>query len=41
MLPSSNADAILVSSLYRHGEIDCQGLRDKCEEAEAYTTYRY
>lgn len=29
----TNADAILVSSLYGHGEIDCQGLRDKCEEA--------
>lgn len=29
----TNADAILVSSLYGHGEIDCSGLRDKCEEA--------
>lgn len=29
----TNADAILVSSLYGHGEIDCHGLRDKCEEA--------
>ena len=29
----TNADAILVSSLYGHGEIDCYGLRDKCEEA--------
>lgn len=28
-----NADAILVSSLYGHGEIDCRGLRDRCEEA--------
>lgn len=27
------ADAILVSSLYGHGEIDCRGLRDKCDEA--------
>ncbi|MGI6687103.1 MAG: methylaspartate mutase subunit S [Christensenellales bacterium] len=27
------ADAILVSSLYGHGELDCQGLRDKCDEA--------
>ena len=27
------ADAIVVSSLYGHGEIDCQGLREKCEEA--------
>lgn len=25
--------AILVSSLYGHGEIDCRGLREKCEEA--------
>lgn len=29
----TNADVILVSSLYGHGEIDCQGLREKCEEA--------
>ncbi len=29
----TNADAILVSSLYGHGEIDCNGLREKCEEA--------
>ncbi|NDV59660.1 methylaspartate mutase subunit S [Bacteroides sp. 519] len=29
----TNADVILVSSLYGHGEIDCQGLRQKCEEA--------
>lgn len=27
------ADAILVSSLYGHGEIDCRGLRERCEEA--------
>lgn len=27
------ADAIVVSSLYGHGEIDCQGLRQKCDEA--------
>lgn len=27
------ADAILVSSLYGHGEIDCRGLRQKCDEA--------
>jgi len=27
------ADAIIVSSLYGHGELDCQGLRDKCVEA--------
>lgn len=29
----TNADAILVSSLYGHGEIDCRGLRDRCNEA--------
>jgi len=27
------ADAIVVSSLYGHGEMDCRGLRDKCLEA--------
>lgn len=27
------ADAILVSSLYGHGELDCLGLREKCSEA--------
>ena len=26
------AQAILVSSLYGHGEIDCEGLRQKCTE---------
>lgn len=29
----TNADAILVSSLYGHGEINCRGLREKCDEA--------
>lgn len=29
----THADAIVVSSLYGHGEIDCNGLRDKCNEA--------
>jgi methylaspartate mutase sigma subunit len=28
-----DADAILVSSLYGHGELDCQGFREKCVEA--------
>jgi methylaspartate mutase sigma subunit len=28
----TNADAIVVSSLYGHGEIDCRGLREKCDE---------
>jgi len=29
----SNADAIVVSSLYGHGELDCRGMREKCDEA--------
>ncbi len=29
----TNADLIMVSSLYGHGEIDCRGMRDKCIEA--------
>lgn len=29
----SNADMILISSLYGQGEIDCRGFRDKCDEA--------
>ncbi|MGI6142401.1 MAG: methylaspartate mutase subunit S [bacterium] len=29
----TDADAILVSSLYGHGELDCAGLREKCIEA--------
>lgn len=29
----SAADAIIVSSLYGHGELDCRGLREKCDEA--------
>lgn len=28
----SNADAILVSSLYGHGEIDCAGMKERCIE---------
>jgi methylaspartate mutase sigma subunit len=27
------ADVLAVSSLYGHGEIDCRGLREKCQEA--------
>lgn len=27
------ADVIAVSSLYGHGELDCRGLREKCQEA--------
>lgn len=29
----SDAKVIVVSSLYGHGELDCQGLREKCDEA--------
>ena len=29
----TGAEAIWVSSLYGHGEMDCRGLRDKCKEA--------
>ena len=28
----TDADAILVSSIYGHGEIDCRGFRDRCRE---------
>ncbi|AGB41590.1 methylaspartate mutase, S subunit [Halobacteroides halobius DSM 5150] len=29
----TDAEAILVSSLYGHGEMDCKGFKDKCIEA--------
>lgn len=29
----TNAKVIMVSSLYGHGEIDCRGMREKCDEA--------
>lgn len=29
----TNAELILVSSLYGHGEIDCRGMREKCIES--------
>lgn len=29
----SAAGAIVVSSLYGHGELDCRGLRERCDEA--------
>ena len=29
----TKADAIIISSLYGHGEIDCLGMREKCDEA--------
>ncbi|HUX47380.1 MAG TPA: methylaspartate mutase subunit S [Desulfosporosinus sp.] len=28
----TNAAVLLVSSLYGHGEMDCRGLREKCQE---------
>ena len=31
----TDAEAILVSSVYGHGEIDCRGFRDKCLELGA------
>ena len=29
----SKADAIVISSLYGQGELDCRGMREKCDEA--------
>ncbi|MCL2376348.1 MAG: methylaspartate mutase subunit S [Defluviitaleaceae bacterium] len=29
----ADAAVIIVSSMYGHGEIDCKGLREKCDEA--------
>jgi methylaspartate mutase sigma subunit len=29
----TGADALIVSSLYGHGEMDCRGLKDKCIES--------
>ena len=29
----TDAKAILVASLYGHGEIDCRGLRERCQES--------
>ena len=29
----SSADAIVISSLYGQGELDCRGMREKCDEA--------
>jgi len=29
----TDADVIIVSSLYGHGELDCRGMRDKCDES--------
>ena len=30
----TDAKAIVVSSLYGHGELDCRGLREKCDELD-------
>lgn len=35
------ADAILVSSIYGHGEIDCQGFRKNCERQQLYDVVLY
>ena len=35
------ARAILVSSLYGHGEIDCRGFRDNCREAGLHDILMY
>jgi len=37
----TGADAIVVSSLYGHGEMDCRGLKDKCIEAGLEETLLY
>ena len=29
----TNSDAICISSLYGQGELDCRGMREKCDEA--------
>jgi methylaspartate mutase sigma subunit len=36
-----NAQAILVSSIYGHGEIDCQGFRDFCTKQELFNIVLY
>ena len=37
----TNAQVIMVSSLYGHGEIDCRGMREKCQEAGLYDILLY
>ncbi len=37
----TNADLILVSSLYGHGEIDCRGMREKCVESGIGNIFLY
>lgn len=36
-----DAKAVLVSSIYGHGEIDCRGLRQRCEERGVGDTILY
>ena len=37
----TDANLILVSSLYGHGEIDCRGMREKCIESGIGNIYLY
>ncbi len=37
----TNADLICVSSLYGHGEMDCRGLRQKCNEVGLKNIFLY
>ncbi len=37
----TDADLILVSSLYGHGEIDCRGMREKCIESGLDNIFLY
>lgn len=36
-----DAQAILVSSIYGHGELDCQGFRDRCEKRGLFDIILY
>lgn len=36
-----DAQAILVSSIYGHGELDCQGLRERCEDRGLFDIILY
>ncbi|QWC00715.1 methylaspartate mutase subunit S [Mycoplasmatota bacterium] len=37
----TDADLIMVSSLYGHGEIDCRGMREKCIESGLEDIFLY
>lgn len=37
----TGAQAILVSSIYGHGEIDCVGLKERCDEAGLFDVLLY